>query len=139
VMPYDQYLHRLPAYLQQADMESNGKFVRRDGARVDYKTGPVIWGEPGTNGQHSCYQLIHQGTRLIPCDFIAPLRSHTKTGEHHRSLMANFLAPTEALMTGRTREEAVADLKAAGMADADIEALAAHKVFEGTRPTNTIV
>lgn len=139
VMPYDQYLHRLPAYLQQADMESNGKFVRRDGTRVDYKTGPVIWGEPGTNGQHSFYQLIHQGTRLIPCDFIAPMRSHNKTGEHHRILMANFFAQTEALMTGKTRDEAVAELKAAGMNEADIEALAPHKVFEGNRPTNTIV
>ncbi len=139
VMPYDQYLHRLPAYLQQADMESNGKFVRRDGTRVDYKTGPVIWGEPGTNGQHSFYQLIHQGTRLIPCDFIAPMRSHNKTGDHHRILMANFFAQTEALMTGKTREEAVAELKAAGMSETDIEALAPHKVFEGNRPTNTIV
>jgi len=139
VMPYDQYLHRLPAYLQQADMESNGKFVRKDGTRVDYKTGPVIWGEPGTNGQHSFYQLIHQGTRLIPCDFIAPMRSHNKTGEHHRILMANFFAQTEALMMGKTRDEAVAELQAAGMSAADIEALAPHKVFEGNRPTNTIV
>ncbi len=139
VMPYDQYLHRLPAYLQQADMESNGKFVRRNGSRVDYKTGPVIWGEPGTNGQHSFYQLIHQGTRLVPCDFIAPMRSHNPSGDHHRILMANFFAQTEALMTGKTREEAVAELKAQGMNDTDIAALAPHKVFEGNRPTNTIV
>jgi glucose-6-phosphate isomerase len=139
VMPYDQYLHRLPAYLQQADMESNGKFVTRDGSRVDYKTGPVIWGEPGTNGQHSFYQLIHQGTRLIPCDFIAPMQSHNPVGDHHRILMANFFAQTEALMTGKTLEEATAELKAQGMSAADIAALAPHKVFEGNRPTNTIV
>jgi glucose-6-phosphate isomerase len=143
VMPYDQYLHRLPAYLQQADMESNGKFVTRDGTRVDYKTGAILWGEPGTNGQHSFYQLIHQGTRLIPCDFIAPMRSHnagvSKTDDHHRILMANFFAQTEALMKGKTLEEASAELKAQGMNDADIAALAPHKVFEGNRPTNTLV
>jgi glucose-6-phosphate isomerase len=139
VMPYDQYLHRLAAYLQQADMESNGKFITRDGERVDYKTGPVIWGEPGTNGQHSFYQLIHQGTRLIPCDFIAPMRSHNPVGDHHAILMANCFAQTEALMVGKTLEEATAELKAQGLSDADIAALAPHKVFEGNRPTNTIL
>jgi glucose-6-phosphate isomerase len=143
VLPYDQYLHRLPAYLQQADMESNGKFVTRDGARVDYKTGPVIWGEPGTNGQHSFYQLIHQGTRLVPCDFIAPMRSHNNnvgpSGVHHRILMANFFAQSEALMTGKTLAEVVAELKVQGMSDSDIATLAPHKVFEGNRPTNTVV
>ncbi len=143
VMPYDQYLHRLPAYLQQADMESNGKFVTRDGGRVDYKTGAILWGEPGTNGQHSFYQLIHQGTRLIPCDFIAPMRSHngkvSPADDHHRILMANFFAQTEALMKGKTLEEASAELKAQGLSDGDIAALAPHKVFEGNRPTNTLV
>jgi glucose-6-phosphate isomerase len=139
VMPYDQYLHRLPAYLQQADMESNGKFVTRSGERVDYKTGPVIWGEPGTNGQHSFYQLIHQGTRLIPCDFIAPMRSHNALGDHHRILLANCFAQTEALMVGKTLEEATAELRAQGLSDGEIAELAPHKVFEGNRPTNTIV
>ncbi|MCD6023099.1 MAG: Glucose-6-phosphate isomerase [Fibrobacteria bacterium] len=139
VMPYDQYLHRLPAYLQQADMESNGKFVTRSGERVDYKTGPVIWGEPGTNGQHSFYQLIHQGTRLIPCDFIAPMQSHNSLGDHHRILLANCFAQTEALMVGKTLEEATAELRAQGLSDGEIAELAPHKVFEGNRPTNTIV
>jgi len=139
VMPYDQYLHRLPAYLQQADMESNGKFVTRSGQRVDYLTGPIIWGEPGTNGQHSFYQLIHQGTRLIPCDFIAPMQSHNPVGSHHRMLLANCFAQTEALMVGKTLEQAEAELRAKGMSEADIKALAPHKVFEGNRPTNTIL
>ena len=102
IEPYDQYLHRFPAYLQQLDMESNGKRVQINGSAVDYKTGPVIWGEPGTNGQHAFFQLIHQGTDLIPADFIAPVKSQNPIGEHHKMLLANFLAQTEALMTGKT-------------------------------------
>jgi glucose-6-phosphate isomerase len=139
VLPYDQYLHRLPAYLQQADMESNGKSVDREGNRVDYESGPILWGEPGTNGQHSFYQLIHQGTKLIPCDFLAPAVSQNPLGDHHRLLLSNFFAQTEALMVGKTREEAEAELKKAGMADAEIKKLAPHKVFEGNRPSNSIL
>ncbi len=139
VMPYDQYLHRLPAYLQQADMESNGKFVDKDGQRVDYQTGPIIWGEPGTNGQHSFYQLVHQGTKLIPCDFIAPAQSHNPIGDHHRILMSNYFAQTEALMAGKTLLEAEAELKAAGLSPEDVKRLGPHKVFEGNRPTNSIL
>ncbi len=139
VMPYDQYLHRLPAYLQQADMESNGKFMARSGKRVDYNTGAILWGEPGTNGQHSFYQLIHQGTRLIPCDFIAPMQSHNPIGEHHRILLANCFAQTEALMVGKTLPEAEAELRAQGLPESEIKALAPYKVFEGNRPTNTIL
>ncbi len=139
VLPYDQYLHRLPAYLQQADMESNGKFVTRSGERVDYPTGPVIWGEPGTNGQHSFYQLIHQGTRLITCDFIAPAQSQNPTGSHHRILLANCFAQTEALMVGKTLAEVETELRQQGMSDSEIKALAPYKVFEGNRPTNTIL
>jgi glucose-6-phosphate isomerase len=125
--------------LQQADMESNGKFVRQDGGRVDYQTGPIIWGEPGTNGQHSFYQLIHQGTRLIPADFLAPAQSHNPINDHHRILLSNFFAQTEALMVGKTLEEAEAELKDAGMSPAEIKALAPHKVFEGNRPTNSFL
>ena len=139
ILPYDQYLHRLPAYLQQADMESNGKFVDKEGNRVDYETGPVLWGEPGTNGQHSFYQLIHQGTKLIPCDFMAPAQSHNPVGDHHRMLLSNFFAQTEALMVGKTREEAEAELKKAGLAEAEVKRLAPHKVFEGNRPTNSFL
>lgn len=139
IMPYDQYLHRLPAYLQQADMESNGKFVNKDGQRVDYQTGPIIWGEPGTNGQHSFYQLVHQGTKLIPCDFIAPAQSHNPIGDHHRILMSNYFAQTEALMAGKTLAEAEAELKAAGFSPDDVNRLGPHKVFEGNRPTNSIL
>lgn len=139
VLPYDQYLHRLPAYLQQADMESNGKSVTRDGRRVDYTTGPVIWGEPGTNGQHAFYQLIHQGTKLVPADFIAPMETHNPMGEHHGLLLSNFFAQTEALMKGKTAKEARAELRAAGMTKQEIERLLLHKVFEGNRPTNSIV
>lgn len=139
IMPYDQYLHRLPAYLQQADMESNGKFVNRDGSRVDYTTGPIIWGEPGTNGQHSFYQLVHQGTKLIPCDFIAPAQSHNPIGDHHRILLSNYFAQTEALMMGKTLAEAEAELKSAGMSPEDVKRLGPHKVFEGNRPTNSIL
>jgi glucose-6-phosphate isomerase len=139
VLPYDQHLHRFPAYLQQADMESNGKSVLRDGERVDYATGPVIWGEPGTNGQHAFYQLIHQGTELISADFLAAARSQTPLGDHHAILLANCLAQTEALAFGKTAEEVRKDLQASGAAASDIEALVPHKVFEGNRPTTTIL
>lgn len=139
VLPYDQYLHRLPAYLQQADMESNGKYVRKDGGRVDYKTGPILFGEPGTNGQHSFYQLVHQSTRLVPCDFIAPAQTHNRLGEHHAILLSNFFAQTEALMRGKTEPEVRAELKEQGFNTAAIDALAPHKVFDGNRPTNSIL
>ncbi len=139
ILPYDQYLHRLPAYLQQADMESNGKSVDRNGQPVQYSTGPVIWGEPGTNGQHAFYQLIHQGTQLIPCDFIVPALSHHPVGDHHAKLVANCFAQSQALMTGKTYEEAAAELKAAGMREEQVRMLAPYKVFEGNRPSNTIL
>jgi len=139
ILPYDQYLERLPAYLQQADMESNGKHVDHAGEAVDYATGPVIWGEPGTNGQHAFYQLLHQGTELVPADFIAPARSHNPVGAHHKMLLANFLAQTEALMLGKTAAEVRRDLEAAGMNGAALERLLPHKVFEGNRPTNSIL
>jgi glucose-6-phosphate isomerase len=139
VLPYDQYLHRLPAYLQQGDMESNGKRVTRDGQDVSYTTGPVIWGEPGTNGQHAFYQLIHQGTHLVPADFIAPVESQNPVGDHHRLLLANFLAQTEALMKGKTPEEARQDLERAGLRGEALERLLPHKVFPGNRPTNSIL
>ncbi len=139
VLPYDQYLRYLPAYLQQADMESNGKSVTRDGQPVSYDTGPVIWGEPGTDGQHAFYQLIHQGTRVIPCDFIAPVNSHNELGDQHSKLLANCFAQTEALMRGRTREEARVELAEQGLPEAEIEALTPHKVFPGNRPTNTLL
>jgi glucose-6-phosphate isomerase len=139
VLPYDQYLHRLPAYLQQADMESNGKYVTRDGHRVDYATGPILFGEPGTNGQHSFYQLIHQSTRLVPCDFIAPARSHNNIGDHHPILLSNFFAQTEALMKGKLEAEARKELEAQGHSGTDLEALVPHKVFDGNRPTNSIL
>jgi glucose-6-phosphate isomerase len=132
VLPYDQYLSRLAAYLQQADMESNGKYITRDGQRVNYTTGPILWGEPGTNGQHAFYQLIHQGTRMIPCDFIAPLRSHNPIANnaHHEILLANFLAQPEALMRGKSLEAVLTETSAE---------LAPHRVFEGNRPTNTLI
>ncbi|MBI3221800.1 MAG: glucose-6-phosphate isomerase [Nitrosomonadales bacterium] len=139
VFPYDQYLHRLPAYLQQLDMESNGKRVDRDGKTVDYATGMVMWGEPGSNGQHAFYQLIHQGTRMIPADFLAPLHSHNPIGEHHAILLANCFAQTEALMVGKTEAEARAELIAQGLQGAELEALLPHKVFPGNRPTNTLL
>ncbi|RCH54805.1 glucose-6-phosphate isomerase [Mucilaginibacter hurinus] len=139
ILPYDQYLHRFAAYFQQGDMESNGKYVDRNGNVVDYQTGPLIWGEPGTNGQHAFYQLIHQGTKLVPCDFIAPAQSHNPIGEHHTLLLSNFFAQTEALMNGKTYDEVVAELKAAGKSDAEIETLAPFKVFDGNRPTNSIL
>ena len=139
VLPYDQYLHRLPAYLQQADMESNGKSVCHDGAPVDYATGPVIFGEPGTNGQHAFYQLIHQGSDTISTDFIAPAFSHNETGDHHEKLLANFLAQPEALMRGKTLDEVTAELKAANMQAGQIKALAPHKTFTGNRPSTSIL
>ena len=139
VFPYDQYLHRFPAYLQQLEMESNGKRVDRDGNTVDYDTGMVIWGEPGTNGQHAFYQLLHQGTRLIPADFLAPLHSHNPIGEHHAILLANCFAQTEALMLGKTAEEAHAELEVQGLHGEALEALLPHKVFPGNRPTNTLL
>ena len=140
ILPYDQYLHRFAAYFQQGDMESNGKGVDRNGhAITGYTTGPVIWGEPGTNGQHAFYQLIHQGTRLIPADFIAPVQSHNPLGDHHDKLLANFFAQTEALMCGKTLEMVREELTAQGMKDAELEKLLPHKVFPGNRPTNSIL
>ncbi|XP_004534673.1 glucose-6-phosphate isomerase [Ceratitis capitata] len=142
LLPYDQYLHRFAAYFQQGDMESNGKFVTKTGSKVvTYNTGPIVWGEPGTNGQHAFYQLIHQGTRLIPCDFIAPAQTHNPIagGVHHKILLANFLAQTEALMQGKTAAQARLELEAAGMSGEKLEALLPHKTFTGNRPTNSIV
>ncbi|PWK76472.1 glucose-6-phosphate isomerase [Mucilaginibacter oryzae] len=139
ILPYDQYLHRFSAYFQQGDMESNGKHVDRNGKEVDYSTGPIIWGEPGTNGQHAFYQLIHQGTKLIPADFIAPAQSHNPLGEHHNMLLSNFFAQTEALMNGKTEEEVIEELKAAGKSDEEIAKIAPFKVFEGNRPTNSFL
>jgi len=139
ILPYDQYMHRFAAYFQQGDMESNGKRVNRDGDVVDYSTGPVIWGEPGTNGQHAFYQLIHQGTKLIPCDFIAPIETHNPVGEHHSILMSNFFAQTEALMMGKTAAEAKQDLESAGMSGSELDDLLPHKVFPGNKPTNSIM
>lgn len=139
ILPYDQYLHRFAAYFQQGDMESNGKRVTRNGTFTDYQTGPVIWGEPGTNGQHAFYQLIHQGTRLVPADFIVPMESHNPVGDHHWILLSNFFAQTEALMKGKTLEEARKELEASGTTGEALEALLPHKMFEGNRPTNSIV
>ncbi|MFM6975657.1 MAG: glucose-6-phosphate isomerase [Sphingobacteriaceae bacterium] len=139
ILPYDQYLHRFAAYFQQGDMESNGKQVDRNGEPIDYQTAPIIWGEPGTNGQHAFYQLIHQGTKLIPSDFIAPAQSHNPLGNHHQLLLSNFFAQTEALMNGKTRDEVAAELKAAGKTEAEIEKLAPFKVFSGNRPSNSIL
>ena len=139
ILPYDQYLHRFPAYFQQGDMESNGKTITLEGKRVDYQTGPIIWGEPGTNGQHAFYQLIHQGSKLIPADFIAPAQSQNPLGEHHLMLMANFFAQTEALMRGKTGAEARAELESQGLDEAEIAKLLPHKLFEGNKPTNSIL
>jgi len=134
-------MHRFAAYFQQGDMESNGKFVTRDGHRVDYSTGPIVWGEPGTNGQHAFYQLIHQGTRLIPADFIAPVKTLNpiRNNLHHEILLANFLAQTEALMRGKSSAEAEKELRGSGMADDQVKKILPHKVFEGNRPTTSIV
>jgi len=139
ILPYDQYLHRFAAYLQQGDMESNGKSTDRSGKPVDYQTGQIIWGEPGTNGQHAFYQLIHQGTKLIPADFIAPANSFNPVGDHHKKLLANFFAQTEALMNGKTAEEAEAELKKAGKSPEEIKKLLPFKEFKGNRPTNSII
>lgn len=139
ILPYDQYLHRFAAYFQQGNMESNGKSIDRNGNPVNYATGPVIWGEPGTNGQHAFYQLIHQGTLLIPCDFIAPAISHNPIGDHHAKLLSNFFAQTEALMNGKTETEVKAELAAAGKKEEEIKKLAPFKVFEGNRPSNSIL
>lgn len=139
ILPYDQYMHRFAAYFQQGDMESNGKYIDRNGNRVAYQTGPIIWGEPGTNGQHAFYQLIHQGTKLIPADFIAPAQTHNPRGEHHTLLLSNFFAQTEALMNGKEEKEVVAELQASGLSNEAIEGLKAFKVFEGNRPTNSFL
>ncbi len=139
ILPYDQSMARFPAYFQQGDMESNGKSVTKSGDAVDYTTGPIIWGEPGTNGQHAFYQLIHQGTKLIPCDFLAPARSHHPLGNHHQILIANFLAQTEALMKGKPPAEARAELLASGVSGAPLETLVAAKTFPGNRPSNSFL
>lgn len=139
ILPYDQYMHRFAAYFQQGNMESNGKSISRNGEAVDHATGPVIWGEPGTNGQHAFYQLIHQGTLLIPCDFIAPAQSHNPIGDHHVKLLSNFFAQTEALMNGKTDEEAGKELEKAGLTNEEIAKLLPFKVFTGNRPTNSFL
>ncbi|MCK6617932.1 MAG: glucose-6-phosphate isomerase [Cyclobacteriaceae bacterium] len=139
ILPYDQYLHRFAAYFQQGNMESNGKSVDRSGQPVHYQTGPIIWGEPGTNGQHAFYQLIHQGTKLIPCDFLAPAQSHNPVGDHHAKLLSNFFAQTEALMKGKSLAEVRAELKASGMTEEQIDFHAPYRVFEGNRPSNSIL
>jgi glucose-6-phosphate isomerase len=139
ILPYDQYLHRFPAYFQQGNMESNGKHVDRNGKESECQTGPVIWGEPGTNGQHAFYQLIHQGTKMIPCDFIAPAQSHNPSGEHHNILLSNFFAQTEALMQGKTEEEVVNELRASGKSDKEMKKIVPFKKFKGNKPTNSIL
>ena len=139
ILPYDQYLHRFAAYFQQGNMESNGKYVDRNGEVVSYQTGPIIWGEPGTNGQHAFYQLIHQGTKLIPCDFIASANTHNPLSDHHEKLLSNFFAQTEALMNGKSEADVIAELKAAGKTTEEIAFLTPFKVFEGNRPTNSII
>lgn len=139
ILPYDQYLHRFAAYFQQGDMESNGKTVDRSGKKCSYQTGPVIWGEPGTNGQHAFYQLIHQGTKLIPCDFLAPAVSHNPIGDHHEKLLSNFFAQTEALMNGKTPTEVYEELKKTGKNEDEIQKVGPFKVFSGNRPTNSIL
>ncbi len=139
ILPYDQYLHRFAAYFQQGNMESNGKYVDRNGTTVNYATGPVIWGEPGTNGQHAFYQLIHQGTLVIPCDFIAPAKSHNPIGDHHDKLLSNYFAQTEALLNGKNEKTVAEELKEAGKSEAEIESLAPFKVFAGNKPTNSFL
>ncbi|MDX8000490.1 glucose-6-phosphate isomerase [Xenorhabdus sp. Reich] len=139
ILPYDQYMHRFAAYFQQGNMESNGKYIDRNGNPVNYQTGPVIWGEPGTNGQHAFYQLIHQGTKLIPCDFIAPAISHNPISDHHSKLLSNFFAQTEALAFGKTQAQVEAEFVAAGKSAQDMESVVPFKVFEGNRPTNSIL
>lgn len=139
ILPYDQYLHRFAAYLQQADMESNGKSVNRNGEPVSYNTGPIVWGEPGTNGQHAFYQLIQQGTSLIPCDFIAPAQTHNPIGDHHEKLLSNFFAQTEALMNGKTEKEVKKELEKQGLSPDQITRLLPYKTFPGNKPTNSIL
>jgi glucose-6-phosphate isomerase len=139
ILPYDQYLHRFAAYFQQGNMESNGKSIDRSGREILYHTGPVIWGEPGTNGQHAFYQLIHQGTKMIPCDFIAPAISHNPMGDHHEKLLSNYFAQTEALLMGKTLEQAEKELKQAGFSNEEIEFQAPFRVFTGNKPTNSIL
>ncbi len=139
ILPYDQYLHRFAAYFQQGNMESNGKSVDRNGQPVGYQTGPIIWGEPGTNGQHAFYQLIHQGTKIIPCDFLAPAISHNPIGDHHEKLLSNFFAQTEALMKGKTESEVIDELTKAGMDKSGIDLHTPFRVFDGNRPTNSIL
>uniref|UniRef100_A0A3P9BDF9 Glucose-6-phosphate isomerase n=1 Tax=Maylandia zebra TaxID=106582 RepID=A0A3P9BDF9_9CICH len=141
MLPYDQYMHRFTAYFQQGDMESNGKCITNHGTRVNYHTGPIVWGEPGTNGQHAFYQLIHQGTRMVPCDFLIPAQSQhpIRDNLHHKILLANFLAQTEALMKGKTTEEAKRELEASGLSGEALEKILPHKVFQGNRPTNSII
>jgi len=139
VLPYDQYLHRLPAYLQQGNMESNGKNVDRQGREISYQTGPIIWGEPGTNGQHAFYQLIHQGTKLIPADFLAPALPLHNLPNHHHMLLSNFFAQTEALMNGKSETEVRKELQASGLAEDEISRIAPYKIFKGNRPTNSIL
>jgi glucose-6-phosphate isomerase len=139
ILPYDQYLVHFSSYFQQGDMESNGKSVTRGGERIDYQTGPIIWGQPGTNGQHAFYQLIHQGTKLIPCDFLAAAQSQNPLGDHHMLLLSNYFAQTEALMKGRTPDEARAELVAAGKTGAELETLVAARTFPGNRPTNSFL
>ncbi|MEQ2264441.1 hypothetical protein XENORESO_007045, partial [Xenotaenia resolanae] len=141
MLPYDQYMHRFTAYFQQGDMESNGKYITNHGARVNYHTGPIVWGEPGTNGQHAFYQLIHQGTRMVPADFLIPAQSQhpIRDNLHHKILLANFLAQTEALMKGKTTEEARKELEASGLSGEALEKILPHKVFQGNRPTSSII
>lgn len=139
ILPYDQYMHRFAAYFQQANMESNGKYVDRNGQKVDYSTGPVIWGEPGTNGQHAFYQLIHQGTQIIPCDFIAPAQSMNPIGNHHVLLLSNFFAQSQALMDGKTREQVIEEYTKAGKNPDNFANIIPFKIFEGNRPSNSIL
>lgn len=139
IFPYDQYMHRFPAYFQQGNMESNGKHTDRNGNDVAYSTGPIVWGEPGTNGQHAFYQLVHQGTHLIPCDFIAPAISHNPVGDHHKILVSNFIAQTEALMNGKNAEQVAAELKDTGMEKSEMEKLIPFKIFTGNKPTNSFL
>lgn len=146
ILPYDQYMHRFAAYFQQGDMESNGKYVTKDGQKVTYQTGPIIWGEPGTNGQHAFYQLIHQGTKLIPCDFLAPCQTQNNVpkelggpADHHPILLSNYFAQTEALAFGKDYNAVAAELEKAGITGSEKEALIPHKVFEGNRPSNSIM
>jgi len=139
ILPYDQYMHRFAAYFQQGDMESNGKSVTRDGQACTWTTGPIIWGEPGTNGQHAFYQLIHQGTKLIPCDFLAPIETQNPLGEHHKILLSNFFAQPEALMKGKTPDEVRAELAGSSLPKEQLDALVAQKTFAGNKPTNSIM